>query len=749
MKRWWTVVLYENDGFTEEKTSEGSLSDYASDEIGGQIKDKAFDIAKDKIKKSFEDKHTAGNDNLSGKGLSGNEADIVKNGTKMAGKAGENAGQVAEAAGGAAESAGTAATGTGTAAGGGAAAAGGTAAGAGTAAAGTAATGAAAAGSTATGVGIPIAIILTAINAGKAAGKSVESLSEKGTMEDDYKFLKGGIGVACAVIIILVVFIYEFCGALIRFITPGPVESYRESQFETSETIRTDFLKDDYPTVKAVISSYNGLEEYSKEQLNKNAIDVYVAVLDAAITDIFYEYVDETLEDFSHPLFVKFIIGDDIQRDDERTRENFLSQPYPYCKKRSDGYVYTIRDFIGTTHPETEDLGTYETIPAYSFGAIDYLNNDVNYAEILAVFAMKEDFTFDANNNTLEQFARLLCSEKTKKLLYEIKAERVDYEDEIEEEVEVSKGIFKKIKYLIKKYYLTFTVKPYGLRELFMIAEVDRYATDPNFKYFTNLEMFDRKENYLRTFAEDGLERLGPGYDEPRDESSLIYADGATTGRSLEYYIYDADNLEEWQEENPEWDYGNIPPNPIEITYTTGAKIIDMPNYINQGTCAAADIRRGNSATTIRSAGCLDCSQIMVAQYYIQQYISVSSIAQNTSMYVGDAFNGTEFYSKYGLRSDGNQSFNIDTIRAYIDKGMPVIFHIRGYWNFNGVTYHKTQNGHFLVIMGYDNDGFYVYDPGSNNNTQNGPIPYAAFYYVADKHIRVPYKNGFTPRFKQ
>ena len=44
--------------------------------------------------------------------------------------------------------------------------------------------------------------------------------------------------------------------------------------------------------------------------------------------------------------------------------------------------------------------------------------------------------------------------------------------------------------------------------------------------------------------------------------------------------------------------------------------------------------------------------------------------------------------------------------------------------------------------MGYDDDGFYFYDPGSKDNTFNkGAIPYDAFNYVSGL-----YSTYFEPR---
>ena len=554
---------------------------------------------------------------------------------------------------------------------------------------------------------------------------------------------------------VLIVYCFLYVGTLIQWITPGSVEKYRESQFPTSEELKVDFLKDDFPTVKSVLASYEGLEEYDKEQLNKHALDVYRALIDASITDIFSNFSNRMLEHYDLNLVEKFVLGQ-LEHDTEKTMEEFLNQPYPYCKKPSaGGSFYTIRQFLEGQ------------IPPYSEGAGSYLNDDINYAEILSVFAMKEDFQFGSDKNTLEQFARLLCSEKSKQLLYEFKADVVYLTEEVEVYVEIMEdgrqgSVFEDIpvtpdeeepkEYVKKKilkttgYYYTFKIMPYGLRELCVIADVNLADPDITFEDYTNYEMFDRKETYLRTFARDALKTIGPAFDQERDPRSFAFHQGVKTGRSPEFYLVEADNFSYFVEGLAVWDQHEKPQNPLDIEYTSGSKILNMPYYINQG--YYPDLKRGQSHTTIKSSGCIDTCYMMIASYYTGQPISVEAVASNGAMYVGDNFNGTAFTSHYGLNYGTTTGFNVDTARSYIDKGMPLMMRLQGYWNYGGVTYHSTSNTHFIVIMGYDDNGFYVYDPGSSNNTSGGAIPYEAFYAVNGKQLRVPYREGFSPTFR-
>lgn len=93
--------------------------------------------------------------------------------------------------------------------------------------------------------------------------------------------------------------------------------------------------------------------------------------------------------------------------------------------------------------------------------------------------------------------------------------------------------------------------------------------------------------------------------------------------------------------------------------------------------------------------------------------------------YDGNAFNSGVLLSEYGLSQSRYSGYDVNTIRDAIDNGSPVILQIDGWFSF-----HQRDTGHFMVIMGYDDEGFMMYDPASTDNSYNysgRSIPYEAF----------------------
>ncbi len=375
------------------------------------------------------------------------------------------------------------------------------------------------------------------------------------------------------------------------------------------------------------------------------------------------------------------------------------------------GSWWTIDDFLNDRIPEYED----------SDGS-DYINNDINYAEIITILSQANEMNINDTSCTLEQFAEILTGDRAKHLLYEVK---------------IGKGVIKDDNDNYKGYYFKFDVMPFGLRELYLIAGIDKESSHYTFDNISNLGMLDRSEKYLRLYAREAEPILGIAYDQERSPSSMCYGQGANrtlTGRSAEFYIEDADNIDDWGVKIPDWDSKAKPKTTNSFAYNDNDKVvIDMPDYINQGDYA--HIMRGKSTTSVKQAGCCDCSYIMIAEYLTGQKISIETIARTNAFYSGKQFVHGTFLSTYGLTQELRKPWDIDAVRKELKAGYPVVFHIRNIWSYNGVVYHGTENGHFLVIMGYTSTGFYFYDPGRRGNTYPAKvIPYEAFDYVDDKY---------------
>lgn len=155
--------------------------------------------------------------------------------------------------------------------------------------------------------------------------------------------------------------------------------------------------------------------------------------------------------------------------------------------------------------------------------------------------------------------------------------------------------------------------------------------------------------------------------------------------------------------------------------------VLQMNQYIQQGGQSYSSQKRGGigSNSTIGSAGCTDCSYLMAASYYTGITFDVGDTLSNSRYYDGNAFAGPTFLSDYGLQQNRVSGYHPNAIRDAIDQGHPVIMQIKGYFSF-----HNTPNTHFIVIMGYDDNGFMIYDPNKPDlsyNVSGRSISYEAF----------------------
>ena len=312
-----------------------------------------------------------------------------------------------------------------------------------------------------------------------------------------------------------------------------------------------------------------------------------------------------------------------------------------------------------------------------------------------------------------------------------------------------------------EEYYVKVTVKPMGLRELFAMAF---NTNDPvsasnqkhvNFDQHQNMYMLGYTERVTRLYqrddkvnyavaghvVSDGNDPLGPSYKKPRSNRSPVYWDVNNsawlkargwqgTGRSPWYYIEitynDKFDAIEWED-----DPGDAP-DPGDFEPPEGGKILDMYEYINQGDYP--DTLRGSSNETIKKSGCLDCTVAMIAMYYKRYHIPITDVSKHVDS--GGSLHTSDALADYGLKSSGNiGSSVIEGVISEINADRPVILHIRGYWTSSedGRVLHGTSNGHFLVGIGYDMTGLYVWDPGRRSNYH---ISYGDWGHVNDLYYR-------------
>ena len=464
----------------------------------------------------------------------------------------------------------------------------------------------------------------------------------------------------------------------------------------------------------------------------------------------------------------------------ERSLESFYSNPYPY-------------DLATTTfQPKIGDVLHAEGYSQSYRAKYD----DVNYAEVIAILSMSTEvegsnFGFTWGNANFEDFMEFTDKEECYQNLYELGLKWVPiYEgdkihenedgttwiehlekdgDEFESPEDCRAALEENetieedgVILTFSSYYVKVEVRPFGLRELFSMAfggnpDAAANAMHVHFYDHTNLYMLNYSERVTRMYQRNQktiihttnqgditVDSLGPSYRKNRSVMSSIYTKVANDpwltsqhlngcGRSCWYYIEKTynDKFEEivW----PDDPVGSEPPGG-DFVPPDNAKILDMYEYINQGDYP--NTYRGSSGETVAKSGCLDCSVDMIVMYYLRQHIPITDISQ----YVGSsgALDTATALGVYGLTQGSNvYSGAIDTIIDEINNDRPCILHIRGYWtSADGKVLHGTQNGHFLVGIGYDETGIYVHDPGKRSNYH---IDYADWSRVNDFYCRPVY----------
>lgn len=275
----------------------------------------------------------------------------------------------------------------------------------------------------------------------------------------------------------------------------------------------------------------------------------------------------------------------------DRTIMSFLSNHYPYDLKESEDSDFPC---IGNVLRKDAWLDTYSR-------RYNPKLNDVNYAEVLGVISQNEKYDWD--DIDFKDYLELINSKRSKYHYFEMIVpswvacyygeERIDENTVKSESEEISYGSasemanspLTKVKNGITMdfvgWYATVKVKPFGLREEYMLAEADPYALHNDFKITSpesgepaiegyedeeishnNSQILDYEEMYFRTYERtDSREvgrfkkktRLGPSYAEPRNKLSAIYNEiaewyGEAKGRNGWYYYENPYNIQKLQE---------------------------------------------------------------------------------------------------------------------------------------------------------------------------------------------------------
>ncbi|MCR4902202.1 MAG: C39 family peptidase [Butyrivibrio sp.] len=717
---------------------------------------------------------------------------IAENGAKEAGKAAAQTAGTATATGTAAQvnaaATGEAAAGsTGTAV----ATTGGTAvaetAGATGATAGTAAGTAVAEGATAGAAAGPVGIVVGAIVAAAlAAAKGIKNDTDIPLDNDNPDGEK--INFIFIIVACLTLFFVTVCGTLISKGVSAPLSVGQETEFQETKvngenmsaageqykegTELKDF-KDSYPLENAICN-------YTYGEDGKGKTDGLRATLDKALRNHCQSIVKK-LEEYTGT-----IAGHEYDKD--RSLKSFYDNRFPYDLASDDGYEPTIGDVLV---PEQTIAGTkyntwnprYDDVNFAEFFAVMGMSDSINGAT----------YGFDWGDINYKDFMEFLQKEECYKYMYELGLKWVpvyvgvkeilnddgttsymnitEDGDEYNSSEECASAPLTRTFYDVEctwdNYYVKVTVKPYGLRELFAIAfNTDTASTTPtevanrmhiNFDQHTNLYMLNYCEKVTRfyqrgykvnlVYPDSGtviktVDALGPSYLEARSTTSPIYDEVNTdswlvannwngTGRSAWCYIEDTYNDDlghiEWGD-----DPGGAEPPGGEFEAPDEGKILDMYEYINQGDYP--NTIRGASSETVKQSGCLDCSIAMILMYYSRSHIPITDVSKYVN--ASGSLETGSVLSAYGFHSGGNHySDVINGIINEINNDRPVVIHIRGQWTSceDGRVLHGTGNGHFLVGIGYDSTGLYVYDPGRRLNYH---IAYADWAHVNDLYYR-------------
>ena len=210
--------------------------------------------------------------------------------------------------------------------------------------------------------------------------------------------------------------------------------------------------------------------------------------------------------------------------------------------------------------------------------------------------------------------------------------------------------------------------------------------------------------------------------------------------------------------------------------------LLNFPTYIMQG-YHGQGIQRGTAGHgTVADYGCIDCSFYMCGNYfrkgglissgygnaiedYLREcsvsveydtdgtyttpgYIDCEGVAQGDGgrfvfgPYCWDNNMDLKWFRVSGADDSYQGPFYPNLVIEQLSQGNPVIFHLTGVWEYGGKNYHNSLYNHYLVIIGFDSNGFYVLDPGNQSisdatHAESNVIPYGAFEAASCKFIYV------------
>ena len=529
----------------------------------------------------------------------------------------------------------------------------------------------------------------------------------------------------------------------------------------------------------------------SQTQVDTNNVVIYKAIIDKGIENAYKNYIRTYATDpenafvFALSWVQENFGGIEFTKFSSKAAEIYLNeQPYFYALPKSNGEAYTVGEYLD--NPEqmvNNDINYAEIITVYSQKTADedgYLN--MSYSDFYDTIAGKEHAGmffemnieteptyFYWNNSEHTSYTEVSSKEEARKhrSKEENKEEKEraktseedttsssttsDEEDEEFEELSDEKGGSYGWGYFYKV-----TLYPYGLDEIYEAAGVDPDEESVINSKFYNFELLDIQEGFLRTYI-GSKKDLGPAGTDTRNSSSLwnsLYEKSgkASSGRTPWAWT-DTSILKELN-----YSYIGSGSGIVVDYHPNGESIILRVDKIYQGSYKAhrgyvGQKNKNGNDYTIASYGCIDCSYIMAAQYYNHKYYNVEQICrgEDRNGYVNSnqGFKYGAFCSDTGIGfREGSKSTT--GIIEQLTQGNPVVVKIKGQWtSITGRNLHGTDSSHYFLIIGYDDNGFYLADPGSKENTENGPISYEDFAKGPIKEIMYLYPTaGQLPTYE-
>ncbi len=301
---------------------------------------------------------------------------------------------------------------------------------------------------------------------------------------------------------------------------------------------------------------------------------------------------------FNYPIRIKYMY------DEVESCGYLYEQPWPYCLQETEENAYTPDE--GWSYPNETDPSVGDVLKSRGLILPEYedeydglsgeqeerLFDDTNMCEPIAVISYNESYNYKTTG-MYDSLTRI-TEDESLKYYYELEIKyyavwigtrtnpdgSVDYDvktyyagrtdEEVKEFVDSKGWTFYEngFTYNYDHYYATCRLKPFGLREMFYLADAlpdDKYQNTANKRLkFTNLDLLDRNEYYMRMHSrfdekfqlsqilpelpDDTYDKeiLGISYIDPRSKKSIIYEDIL---KALEEGEYDIEEEKEEQQQ--------------------------------------------------------------------------------------------------------------------------------------------------------------------------------------------------------